>query len=133
MFVLYLLQATKFSLQYAQLVGHQNKKQRIHHVEKLTRENIALKRVSSVSVYLFQFNTNYLFTIGNHETKGRRCQSEKNCQESCWENCRENYRNGESQSSENTLIPSQHMKLYFCITLHTLYYIIVYTHKNKKS
>ena len=81
---LYLLQATKFSLQYAQLVGHQNKKQRIHHVEKLTRENIALKRVSNVSVYSFQLNTNYLLTIGNYATKGGCCQSEKSSQENYW-------------------------------------------------
>lgn len=40
-------EAIKLCAQYAQVLGHHNKKQKIHHVDKLAKENIALKRVDS--------------------------------------------------------------------------------------
>ena len=46
----FLLQVAKLGQQYAKLLGHQNKKQKIHHVIKLKDENIALKNVSMPSI-----------------------------------------------------------------------------------
>ena len=37
---------SKLSDQYAQLLGHQNQKQKIHHVIKLKSENLKYKEVS---------------------------------------------------------------------------------------
>lgn len=39
------LQAVRMGKQFAQLVGHTNHKQKIHYVQKLTNENLSLKKV----------------------------------------------------------------------------------------
>ena len=44
--LLFLSQVAKLGQQYAKLLGHQNKKQKIHHVVKLKEENNILKAVS---------------------------------------------------------------------------------------
>ena len=40
----YLCQVARISSQYARLVGHQNHKQKIHHVQRLVEENQSLKK-----------------------------------------------------------------------------------------
>lgn len=39
----------KLSKDYAKLLGHQNQKQKIHHVMKLKEDNISLKEVNFIS------------------------------------------------------------------------------------
>ena len=39
----------KLANQYAKLLGHQNQKQKIHHVAKIKEENINLKKVRGVT------------------------------------------------------------------------------------
>ena len=39
---------SKLSEKYAQILGHQNNKQKIRHIQKLKEENITLKKVSKL-------------------------------------------------------------------------------------
>ena len=71
LFVYLLSQVAKLGQQYAKLLGHQNKKQKIHHVVKLKEENNNLKAVSiqitSVRRPLVLHNANCKF-INRHRS-----------------------------------------------------------------
>lgn len=47
--------------QYAKLLGHQNQKQKIHHVAKIKEENINLKKVGFV--FLMIIVLEYVYVI----------------------------------------------------------------------
>lgn len=47
----------KLSHDYAKILGHQNHKQKIHHLLKLKEENIALKKVGSCEILLMKLLT----------------------------------------------------------------------------
>ena len=41
------MEIEKLSHDYAKVLGHQNQKQKIHHILKLKEENVTLKKVTS--------------------------------------------------------------------------------------
>ena len=56
-------EVNKLSTEYAKLLGHQNQKQKIHHVMKIKDENITLKKVGTRSTLFIFIVTSIIIII----------------------------------------------------------------------
>ena len=56
----------KLSDKYAQILGHQNNKQKIHHIRKLKEENLSLKNVRNCWE-LFKSETSWMGTNSKNQ------------------------------------------------------------------